>query len=485
LKLKTKSFKKRTIFWTTHALQRGYGEYEVEGEEEESMLGPVKDVVFIVHGIGEAMLSRDDLFVNVENHRRSVDKARATMCKLLVEDWKRKCERAVQKRQASPPIPNRIELIPIEWYDRIHSSSSPLMNSLRASTLPTIPALRQIANDVVFDVLMYLTPEFCEATVDCVTMQVNDLYEGFKRIHPQFVPNGGRPSLVGFSLGSVIVWDLLAIRKEKLQAARGTGTKDDPMDVCGSEDYSNQFHFAHGGGDASKGTWGPSLPKPMKTSISFTPHVTALWGSPVGMFLTLRGAHGLFDQMRFAEKESVVSPFTLPTGAFYNVFHPSDPVAYRIEPMLLPQDMRSEDFPPPLYVVKFGEDVRFHVKAMQVSDDIIKAFTKTPSMSSIFKQVAESAAAALQAADAKKQEDEPNGDKKRSLPTRTSETSGTTAKEDIWFPLGGRTDRIDYQLQPRVVDNEYLAAVSAHSSYFSNQDNLMFLIEMCHKTDST
>ena len=34
-------------------LQRGYGDYNVKGEEEELSLGPVGHVVFVVHGIGK------------------------------------------------------------------------------------------------------------------------------------------------------------------------------------------------------------------------------------------------------------------------------------------------------------------------------------------------------------------------------------------------------------------------------------------------
>ena len=33
-------------------MQRGYSSYNVDGEMEESALGPLKHVVFIVHGIG-------------------------------------------------------------------------------------------------------------------------------------------------------------------------------------------------------------------------------------------------------------------------------------------------------------------------------------------------------------------------------------------------------------------------------------------------
>ena len=53
------SIRRRPISWlgglgfTENSLiQRGYGTYTVDGEVEETSLGPLKHVVFIVHGIG-------------------------------------------------------------------------------------------------------------------------------------------------------------------------------------------------------------------------------------------------------------------------------------------------------------------------------------------------------------------------------------------------------------------------------------------------
>jgi hypothetical protein len=48
----------------------------------------------------------------------------------------------------------------------------------------------------------------------------------------------------------------------------------------------------------------------------------------------LRGAHPVFDELRKngndETDETNISPFTLPSGSVHNVFHPSDPIAYRI-----------------------------------------------------------------------------------------------------------------------------------------------------------
>ena len=137
-------------FATQYNLQRGYGEYTVEGEDNEVALGPVKHLVFVVHGIGEAFFSREE--VKVSSILDSMNQLRMSIQAKQIEQWKERCKS--QKKELPPP--DRIEFLPIEWFNRLHDSSSALMKSLQLSTLQTIPALRAIANDVVFDVLMYL-----------------------------------------------------------------------------------------------------------------------------------------------------------------------------------------------------------------------------------------------------------------------------------------------------------------------------------------
>lgn len=205
------------------------------------------------------------------------------------------------------------------------------MTSLNAVTLRTIPALREIANDVIFDVLMYLTPTFCYEVLECVTDQIISTYEIFMKNNPDFLSNGGKCSLSGHSLGSVICWDLLAQKASKKDDHGVHITKDGHSSDVGYQQYAGRKVTKD---NANYGNWGPSLPKPLDKVLPFEPDFTLFLGSPVGLFLTLRGAHPVFDEMRKnvsdETDETNISPFTLPSGSVHNVFHPSDPIAYRI-----------------------------------------------------------------------------------------------------------------------------------------------------------
>jgi hypothetical protein len=309
------------LFTSEVVLQRGYGNYVASGGEDiEMSLGPVQHVMFVVHGIGEALFSRQDIQVmglmeqtqqaRMEIQQRQYDRYQQDLVKYQ-KKYQGNTKNSNGTTAPPPPAPpNRIELIPIEWFDTVHDDSNDLMKSLRATTLPTIPALRAIANDVVFDILMYLTPAFCRQVLETVTDQICLMYETFRTIHPQFGGAGSTITLAGHSLGSVICWDLLAVLKDHL----ATTTSRSSGEGGGTTTLHGASAFATGG-------WGP--PVTVAKHLPFQPDQTIFLGSPLGMFLTLRGAHPALAGLRENNNyDSIVSSFTLPTKSLYNIFHP-------------------------------------------------------------------------------------------------------------------------------------------------------------------
>mmetsp|Transcript_4482 Transcript_4482/g.11250 ORF Transcript_4482/g.11250 Transcript_4482/m.11250 type:complete len:470 (-) Transcript_4482:1798-3207(-) len=442
-----------------------------------------------------SVFSRDDftLSPSVVEH---MERTRRTIQKRQVEDWKRRCEVAKKNKQPEPAVPNRVEFIPVEWHDQVHNSSNDFIRSLNAVTLSTIPALRAIANDIIVDILMYLTPNYCFDVLKNVTEQINAIYSVFKKTFPDFESNGGKSSLIGHSLGSVICWDLLSILKDSKENGGKKNGHGAHLTTSHSVDNAvniNYTQFAspvksegsssddgnsgtQGNNGEKEGAWGPALPQEMEQVLPFTPDFTLFLGSPIGLFLTLRGAHASFDLMRKSD-DSSPSPFTLPCRSVYNIFSPSDPVAYRIEPLLLPLDTPKESIPEPEYLTRLGEDVRFHVKAMQLGDEISKVFTKKRG-SSFFASFTEQAKSALTQIEASK-----TTMMESSSSSKKSKGNDEDEKSITRFPLGGRSDRIDYQLQPRIIESEYVSAVMAHSSYFQNTDVMDFVIDLVERQE--
>ena len=365
--------KSTSLFGPSFNVQRGYDEYTT-GEDDEVCLAPPRHLFFVIHGIGEAMWSRDDC--SVPGVIASTDQARNGINRKLAEAWRTECKRCKKAGEALPPPPHRVELIPLEWYSKIHSQQSALKNTLLATTLHNIPRLRAIANDVVFDVLTYLTPSFCQDVIETVTSEIIRSYDRFNQVHPKFLNNGGKTSIIGHSLGSVIAWDLLSILADK--------QNNRPTYKPGHAEVIHETHAKEdelGSTPQNAGHSGPLLCREIDMHLPFEPECTLFLGSPLGLFLSLRGSHAVFDDLRqsecgdidgatcasaeapggidesllsmVSEPESIatkVSPFTLPTKEVFNIFHPADVVAYRIEPLLFPPGTPDGSIPPPAYL---------------------------------------------------------------------------------------------------------------------------------------
>lgn len=438
-------------FGNTQMLQRGYGPYTVEGEADEVALGPVTSLVFIIHGIGEKYFTRETQ-THLPSLLEQTGQTRRALYKHQAAAHARACEAAVKAGTEPPSKPGRIELLPIEWFDALHNEQSDVIKNLQAVTLPSIPALRAIANDIVFDVLVYLTPNFCQAVLQRVTQQLSTLYQAFGKVHASF---DGPVSIMGHSLGSVIVWDLLSLQKDQRQQQQQ------------QTDATTTVR-------AKPSPWGPSLPdNGQVATLPFAVHTAIFLGSPLGMFLSLRGAHKAFDEMRLQDDAAaVVSPFTLPVQRLVNIFNASDPVAYRIEPLLIAPETTSQ-LPPPEYLTAPGKDLRLHVKARQLGDTVRKSLLE--SSTSTWSAVLGAVAAGVEMSQSLEKKKSSNDN----MNNNADDDTDNKRHVKVWkFPLGGSSDRVDYAFQPALVDNEYISAVLAHSTtgYLLNMDFLEYLV---------
>ncbi|KAB1257479.1 Phospholipase DDHD2 [Camelus dromedarius] len=195
--------------------------------------------------------------------------------------------------------------------------------------------------------------------------------------------------------------------------------------------------------------------------LIYKPEIFFAFGSPIGMFLTVRGLKRIDPNYKF------------PTcKGFFNIYHPFDPVAYRIEPMVVP----GVEFEPMLIPHHKGRK-RMHLElregltrmSMDLKNNLLgslrmawKSFTRAPYP-------------ALQASEtAEETEAEPeSGSEKPSVPPYpdvSTEESPAAGKEDappinVGMLNGGQ--RIDYVLQEKPIEsfNEYLFALQSHLCY--------------------
>ncbi|XP_054874511.1 SEC23-interacting protein isoform X2 [Amphiprion ocellaris] len=212
-------------------------------------------------------------------------------------------------------------------------------------------------------------------------------------------------------------------------------------------------------------------------ALDFEPVNFFALGSPIGMFLTVRGL------------EKIEETYQLPTcKGFFNIYHPLDPVAYRIEPMILPDlDLK------PVLIPHHKGRKRLHLElkeslsrmgsdlkqgfisslrsAWQTLNDFARAHTSSAQLQ------AELAIVANQIA-----EEEKHVEEEHRIPESPEPQKEEEPQVKIGMLNGG--NRIDYVLQEKPIEsfNEYLFALQSHLCYWQSEDTALLLLKEIYKT---
>ena len=289
------------------------------GSEDEATLnfsGSAGTVIYVIHGIGEQVWSKDNAVA--KSLIKQCDDARVKMHRLQLERYERLMRRWDRGGRVGvkPLMERRVEVIPVCWYEVWHTGTD-VKRSVESVTLPGVPIVRTIANSIILDVIMYMEENLRKKVLKHVSREITDTYKGYKERNPGW---GGDMAIVGHSLGSVIAWDIA----DRYMEEQGLKMKHQSSSPAAAPPAVPQA-------EPQRSTNAPLLPPPPNPppipTLPTTPQSIFLLGSPVGLFLSIRGSH-----TTMAGRGSLYSGST----AFYNVIHGSDPVSYRIEPLLLP-----------------------------------------------------------------------------------------------------------------------------------------------------
>lgn len=214
--------------------------------------------------------------------------------------------------------------------------------SLEDITVEGVAFARSLISDLALDVLLYQSA-YREQIVEIVLWESNRIYKIFKERNPEF---NGKVHIVGHSLGSAIMFDILCRQKEISSAVAPLRTP-----LRGRTSSTDQYE--------------PSEPKDL--AFDFEVEDFYCLGSPIGLFQMLKGRtisarnhpnampsesplnpdymdDPFLDLPPQAFANQRVSPVTgLPfnvsspkIGQLFNIFHPSDPISYRLEPLISP-----------------------------------------------------------------------------------------------------------------------------------------------------
>uniref|UniRef100_A0A8C4Q8G9 DDHD domain containing 1a n=1 Tax=Eptatretus burgeri TaxID=7764 RepID=A0A8C4Q8G9_EPTBU len=297
-------------------LHRGY-------KEDASPLDRLPDIshlVFVVHGIGQKM-----------DHRRII--RNTTTLREAVHRMEEKHHKGKQRR--------RVEFLPVEWRSKLSLDG----DTVDSITLDKVRGLRDMLNSSAMDILYYTSPLYRDEIIKGLQCELNRLYRQFCSRNVHFEESGGCVSLVAHSLGCVIAYDImtrlnpLEVYERMLQhGASETGADVDSTDEAGAPWMSYEKrrileelcktrkrmeHLEHQLLGASRLMTSRSL------TLNFQVENFFCMGSPLAVYLALRGVRPGNNGFH-----SHIVPSDV-CRRLFNIFHPTDPVAYRLEPLIL------------------------------------------------------------------------------------------------------------------------------------------------------
>ncbi|KAI0881795.1 DDHD domain-containing protein [Annulohypoxylon maeteangense] len=325
-------------------IQDDYNDQDGETQGRE-----IEHLVLVTHGIGQLLGLRMESvnFVHDVNLLRKTIKAVYTHSADL---------KTLNKDGENDPGNCKIQVLPVCWRHLLDfpkrkkkgetdlgdvTADEDEYPSLEDITIEGVAFARSLISDLALDVLLYQSA-YREQIAEIVSKESNRIYKLFMERNPEFK---GKVHIIAHSLGSAIMFDILCRQKERpkptevaLRSPLRFFTSQerlepprDPRDLAFDFDVENLFCLGSPIGlfQMLKGrTIGArsnpnALPSesPLNTEYVDDPFLS----STVGTDQHLSAITGL--------PFSVSSP---KVGQLFNIFHPSDPISYRLEPLILP-----------------------------------------------------------------------------------------------------------------------------------------------------
>uniref|UniRef100_A0A8D3CWR9 DDHD domain containing 1a n=1 Tax=Scophthalmus maximus TaxID=52904 RepID=A0A8D3CWR9_SCOMX len=456
-------------------LHRGY----VEEASPEDRPPQTTHIVFVVHGIGQKM-----------------DQGRIIKNTGMLREGVRKME----EKHFAENNEEHVEFLPVEWRSKLALDG----DTVDSITPDKVRGLRDLLNSSAMDIMYYNSPLYRDEITKGLTQELNRLYSLFCSRNPEFEERGGKVSIVSHSLGCVITYDIMTgwdpVRfclqehhavEEELDLRWMSYEERHVLDQLRLRELENQFLTL----EASK----PSAPPALKFKVENF----FCMGSPLAVFLALRGIR---------PGTSCHQDHILPTSIcsrLFNVFHPTDPVAYRLEPLLLKhysnvspvqihcatnpasydeirptflnpvkdptsdtESIPSPSTSPVLLRRHYGESITSLGKASimgaasigkGIGGILFSRFSRSNSQPSV--------SLGLEVANAEEEEQKRTESQSAyGLSTLTRPTSPTA---DTSLEL---EQRIDFELREGLVESRYWSAVTSHTGYWVSHDIALFLL---------
>ncbi|XP_072032458.1 phospholipase DDHD1-like isoform X2 [Amphiura filiformis] len=421
---------------------------------------PISDLIFVVHGVGQIM-DHSSIIKCCKDLRNSADKVKSKHFPDLISRTSTK----------------RAEFLPVEWRTSLRLDDG-IVDSI---TPQKLKGLRWMLNSTGMDVLYYTSPLHRSEIVKALHIELNRLYHLFCSRNPGFEANGGRVSIFAHSLGCVIVYDILTgwnpIHLYDQYLSHEAGSHPD-LDTVSEEQQGLAAEL-----NSARKRVADLEDKLLATNqvavaintpkLDFQLDALFCVGSPLAVFLALRGT-------RPQGNGSVTH--IMPKSAckrIFNIYHPTDPVAYRLEPLILRH--YSTIRPLKIHRADSTKQIPYHeIQPMAYSaatkkeEEMTARASEEPSSSSGLSSMWAKWSRGNKIPELDALEDMER-DMERSINMQIEamdvNTGELSADDSVELD-----QRIDFEIKESSMSSSYLSALTSHTSYWATPDVALFIL---------
>ncbi|GMP79012.1 hypothetical protein CsSME_00034725 [Camellia sinensis var. sinensis] len=201
------------------------------------------------------------------------------------------------------------------------------------------------------------------------------------------------------------------------------------------------------------------------TKLEFEVDTFFAAGSPLGVFLALRNIRiGIGKGKEYWEEENISEEMPA-CRQMFNIFHPFDPVAYRIEPLICKEYISKR----PVIVPYHKGGKRLHIGFREFTEDLA---LRSQAIKDELNSVRVKVLTLCQSKDKDNldEESEDTHEKERSY--------GSIMMERL---TGSEDGRIDHMLQDKTFQHPYISAIGAHTNYWRDPDTALFILKHLYR----
>lgn len=304
----------------------------------------IEHLVLVTHGIGQRL----GLKIESVNFVHDVNTMRRTLKDVYAESPDLQALNGDIEKDVKN---SRVQILPICWRHLLDFPKQSLKHNrqehdlgdtdmedeeypaLEDINVEGVPMVRNLITDLALDILLYQSPAYKGHITRIVLEEANRVYKLFKERNPHF---NGKISLIGHSLGSAILFDILCKQPYPRTSTRRKHHSSRRQDTSLKLDFPVEDFYALGSPiglfQMLKGRTIAARSHVLESTVAETPDDEGDLGGDPFKRTDSRTSRRSSSKVR----DSLVDITTSSPAAaqIYNIFHPTDPIAYRLEPLI-------------------------------------------------------------------------------------------------------------------------------------------------------